>query len=170
MESSLRHSKLITLAQQIPPPAPVLSHFRRVQPFATPWTVAHQAPLSTGFSRQECWSGLPFPSPGDLPDPGSFSLSLLHWQGDSFPLAPPGKSHLPPSTPVTLPEPHARRSCHVSVSKSGCGTDMRAESAHLPRNSSCAPGETRAHPVSLLAAGASLHILLVPGLPLESRL
>ena len=36
----------------------------------TPWTVAHQAPLSMGFSRQEYWSGLPFPSPGDLPDPG----------------------------------------------------------------------------------------------------
>ena len=38
--------------------------------FATPWTVAHQAPLSMGFSRQEYWSWLPFPSPGDLPDPG----------------------------------------------------------------------------------------------------
>ena len=37
---------------------------------AIPWTVACQAPLSTGFSRQEYWSGLPFPSPGDLPDPG----------------------------------------------------------------------------------------------------
>ena len=37
----------------------------------TPWTVAHQAPLSMGFSRQEYWSGLPFTSPGDLPDPGS---------------------------------------------------------------------------------------------------
>ena len=41
-----------------------------VQLFATPWTVAHQAPLSLGFSRQEYWSGLPFPPPGDLPDPG----------------------------------------------------------------------------------------------------
>ena len=37
---------------------------------ATPWTVAYQAPPSMGFSRQEYWSGLPFPSPGDLPDPG----------------------------------------------------------------------------------------------------
>ena len=37
---------------------------------ATPWTVARKAPLSMGFSRQECWSELPFPSPGDLPDPG----------------------------------------------------------------------------------------------------
>ena len=38
--------------------------------FVTPWTVAHQSLLSIGFSRQEYWSGLPFPSPGDLPDPG----------------------------------------------------------------------------------------------------
>ena len=44
-----------------------LSH---VPLFATPWTVAYQAPLSMGFSRQEYWIGLPFPSPGDLPDPG----------------------------------------------------------------------------------------------------
>ena len=42
----------------------------RVRFFATPWTVAYQAPPSMGFSRQKCWSGLPFPSPGDLPDPG----------------------------------------------------------------------------------------------------
>ena len=44
-----------------------LSHDRL---FATPWAVAYQAPPSMGFSRQECWSGLPFSSPGDLPDPG----------------------------------------------------------------------------------------------------
>ena len=42
----------------------------RVQLFATPWAVAYQAPLSRGFSRQEYWSGLPFPSSGDLPNPG----------------------------------------------------------------------------------------------------
>ena len=42
----------------------------RVQLFVTPWTTAHQAPLSMGFPRQEYWSGLPFPSPGDLPNPG----------------------------------------------------------------------------------------------------
>ena len=42
----------------------------RVQLFATPWTVAYQAPPSVGFSRQEYWSGLPFPSPWDLPNPG----------------------------------------------------------------------------------------------------
>ena len=42
----------------------------RVLLFVTPWTVAHQAPPSMEFSRPECWSGLPFPSPGDLPNPG----------------------------------------------------------------------------------------------------
>ena len=44
---------------------------------ATPWTVAHQAPLSIGFSRQEHWSGLPLPAPGDLPDPGIEPTSLV---------------------------------------------------------------------------------------------
>ena len=48
----------------------VLSHFSRVRLFATLWTVAHQAPLSMGFSREELWSGLPYPPPGDLPSPG----------------------------------------------------------------------------------------------------
>ena len=47
----------------------------RVRLFVTPWTVAHQAPPSMGFSRQEDWSGLPFPSPGDLPDPGTEARS-----------------------------------------------------------------------------------------------
>ena len=47
-----------------------------VQLFATPWTVALQAPVSMGFSRQEYWSGLPFPPPGDLPNPGSEPTSL----------------------------------------------------------------------------------------------
>ena len=47
--------------------------------FATPWTVVPQAPLSMGFSRQEYWSGLPFPSPGDLPDPG-IEPSLLNYR------------------------------------------------------------------------------------------
>ena len=46
-----------------------------VQLFVTPWTVANQSPPSMGFSRQEYWSGLPFPSAGDLPDPGSESGS-----------------------------------------------------------------------------------------------
>ena len=64
-----------------------LSHVRL---FVTPWTVAHQAPPSMEFSRQEYWSGLPFPSPGGLPDsgiePGSPAL-----QADALLSEPPGK-------------------------------------------------------------------------------
>ena len=57
--------------------APVLSRFSRVQLFVMLWTVAHQAPLSMGFSRQEYWSGLPCSPPGDLPDPGIEPASLM---------------------------------------------------------------------------------------------
>ena len=60
----------------------VLSHFSCVQLFATPWTIACQPLPSMGFSRQECWSGLPFPSPKDLPDPGIKPASLM---------SPPGR-------------------------------------------------------------------------------
>ena len=62
----------------------------RVRLFVTPWAVAYQAPLSMGFSRQECWSGLPFPSPGDLPDPGIEPGSLT-LQADTLPSELPGK-------------------------------------------------------------------------------
>ena len=62
----------------------------RVPLFATPWTVAYQAPPSMGFSRQEYWSGLPFPSPGDLPDPGIKPRSPT-FQADALPAEPPGK-------------------------------------------------------------------------------
>ena len=55
-----------------------------------PWTVAYQAPPSMGFSRQECWSGLPFPSPGDLPEPGLEPRSPA-LQADALPSEPPGK-------------------------------------------------------------------------------
>ena len=64
-----------------------LSH---VQLFATPWTVAYLAPQSMDFSRQEYWSGLPFPSPGDLPNPGIKPGSPA-LQADTLPSEPPGK-------------------------------------------------------------------------------
>ena len=68
----------------------LLSH---VQLIATPWTSACQAPLPMGFSRQEYWSGLPFSSPGDLPDPGVEPKSLASpvLEGGFFTIAPPGK-------------------------------------------------------------------------------
>ena len=60
----------------------------RVQLFATPWTVAHQASPSMGFFRQEYWNGLPFLSPGDLPDPG-IKPSSPAFQADALTSEPP---------------------------------------------------------------------------------
>ena len=64
----------------------VLSHFSHARLFVTPWTVAHQAPLPMGFSKQEYWSGLPCPPAGDLPNPGIESASLMSpaLAGDDF--------------------------------------------------------------------------------------
>ena len=64
----------------------------RVRLFASPWTADSQAPLSMGFSRQEYWSGLPFPSPGDLPDSGIEPRSPT-LQADTLPSKPPGKPY-----------------------------------------------------------------------------
>ena len=71
----------------------MLSCFTCVQLCVTPWTVAHQAPLSIRFSRQEYWSGLPCPPPGDLPNSGIKPTSLMSpaLAGGSLPLVPPGK-------------------------------------------------------------------------------
>ena len=71
----------------------LLSRFSYVQLFVTPWTVACQAPLSMAFSRQEYWSGLPCPPPGDLPNlkMNAGLLCFLHWLAGSLPVAPPGK-------------------------------------------------------------------------------
>ena len=63
----------------------------RVWLLATPWTVAHQVPLSMGLTRQECWSGWPLPSPGDLPDPGMEPRSPA-LQADSWLSEPPIKN------------------------------------------------------------------------------
>ena len=58
---------------------------------ATPWIIVHLAPLSMEYSRQEYWSRLPFPAPGDLPQPGiePHLFHLLHWQANSLPLQKP---------------------------------------------------------------------------------
>ena len=64
----------------------VLSHSVVSDSFVIPWTVAHQASLSMGFSRQQYWSGLPFPSPGHLPDPGLEPM-FPALQADSLPLS-----------------------------------------------------------------------------------
>ena len=65
--------------------------------FAILWTVAHQSPLSMGFSRQEYWSGLSCPPPGDLPNPGiepTCLFHLLHWQGGDFTTSTPWEAPL----------------------------------------------------------------------------
>ena len=59
----------------------VLSHFSHVWLFVTPWTVARQASLSMGFSRQKYWSGLPFPSPGNFPEPQISYVSYVSYIG-----------------------------------------------------------------------------------------
>ena len=67
-----------------------LSCFSCLQLFAAPWTIDYQTPLFMGFSRQEYWSGLPCPPPGDLLDQGlNPYLCLLHWQVGFLPLVPP---------------------------------------------------------------------------------
>ena len=74
-----------------------LSH---VQLFATPWTVAYQGPLSMGFSRQEYWSGLPFPAPEDLHNPGIKPASLVSpaLAGRFFTTEPPGCVYVNPDS------------------------------------------------------------------------
>ena len=80
----------------------MLSRFSRVRLFATLWTVAYQVPPSMGFSRQEYWSGVPFPSPGDLPHPGIEPGSPA-LEADALASEPPGKpSKRPPNRSMLL--------------------------------------------------------------------
>ena len=88
--SSSKIQKHQFFSAQLSLPRSEVKSLSRVRLFATLWTVAHQAPLSMGFSRQEYWSGLPFPSPGALPDPG-MEPGSPELQTDSLPSEPPGK-------------------------------------------------------------------------------
>ena len=90
----------------------------RVRLFVTPWTVAYQASPSMGFSRQEYWSGLPFPSPGDLPDPGIEPVSPA-LEADALTSGPPGK-HL------------VSKSCPILCNPIDCSTPGRATSLPCP--------------------------------------
>ena len=83
----------------------VMKSLSHVQLFAIPWTVVYQASLSMGFSRQEYWSGLPFPSPGDLPDPGIEPGSpalQADAEGNLVTIKEPLPVPLPPSSRKTL--------------------------------------------------------------------
>ena len=98
--------------------AQLLNH---VQLFVILWTGAHQAPLSRGFSRQEYWSGLPCPSPGNLPNPGITPGSPA-WQEDSLPSQPPGK-----------PGNHLQSYCQTSISDSP-GTQIKSSNRKFWEN------------------------------------
>ena len=89
----LPRSKHLLISWLQTPSAVILSEVKslsHVQLFVTPWTVAYQTPPSMGFSRQEYWSGVPLPSPGDLPNPGIEPGSLA-FQADALTSEPPGK-------------------------------------------------------------------------------
>ena len=100
---------------------PLLLLFSRYvvsDPLATPWTVACQAALSVGFSRQEYWSGLPFPPTGDLPDPG-IEPRFPALQSDSIPCEPPGKRK--ESTKHLCAEAPGSEECLDLILSSKCG-------------------------------------------------
>ena len=90
----------------------MLSRFSCVRLFATLWTVAHQAPLSMGFSRQEYFSGLPCPPPGNLPNPGS-EIGSPSLQADSLPGEPPGEVPHASRNPLSLWQSDCPHSLHI---------------------------------------------------------
>ena len=87
---AIRNNAVINIHVQVLVRTRVFISLECVRLFGTLWTVAQQAPLSMGFSRQGYWSGLPCPPPGNLPDPGIEPVSLA-LQADSLPTEPPGK-------------------------------------------------------------------------------
>ena len=97
-ESKLLAKKLMLACEkQVKSAGNCLIYVSSVVTLCDPWTVAYQAPLSLGLSKQEHWSGLPFPLlQGIFPTQGRnpSRLRILHWQEDSLPLAPPGKPQL----------------------------------------------------------------------------
>ena len=105
---------------------PYAKSLQLCQLFVTPWAVAHQIPLSRGFAKQEYWTGLPFPPPGDLLDPRTepTSLRLLHWPVRSLPLTPPGK---PNKKGKFEPETYTQGECWVKVKVGIGGLHLWAE-------------------------------------------
>ena len=119
----------------------MLSHFSCVRLFLTPWNVAHQAPLSMGFSRQEYWIGLPCPPPVYLSNWGLnlYLLCLLNWHMGSLPLAPPGKP---------------KENIKWSKSHSVLSDSLQPHGLHIPWNS---PGQnTGVGKLSLLSISSQL--------------
>ena len=130
-----------------------------VRLFVTPWTVAHQAPPSMGLSRQEYWSGLPFPSPGDLPDPG-IEPSSPALQADILTSEPPGKPcfSLPPLKWVGGSDPGKGDLCRLELSLGRLSQDRdwgrgRVWKVHLSHTKRC--------PASLSCTSNKGHILVL---------
>ena len=98
----------------------------RVRLFATPWTIAYKAPLSMGFSRQGYWSGLPFPSPEDLPDPGIEPGSPT-LQADVLPSEPPGK-------PLEYTEELYKKGLQFSSVQFSCSVVSNSLQLHEPQH------------------------------------
>ena len=117
-----------------------------VQLYATLWTVAHQAPPSMGFSRQEYWSGLPFPSPGDLPDPGVEPRSPT-LQVDALTSEPPGKPHYNMELDIKL---GGSKQLHREVETTGVGSSKKKEIAW-------SQPETMGGPMMARGEGAAMH-------------
>ena len=147
----------------------VLSCVSHVQLFVTLWTVACQAALSMGLSRQKYWNELPFPSPGDLPFQG-LNLSLLYRQASSLPLSHQG------SQVLTKPQ----RSTGSASHSTGLGWSLTSDSQCLSQLGSCPnlvptpPGQAGAHlraacecyqGQSLAHARAHCHLCPFPGAP-----
>ena len=112
----------------------MLSH---VQFFVTPWTVAHQTPLSMEFSRQEYWSGLPDPSPDDLPNPGP-EPECLAFASDFFTTEPPGKTNLKTTTTARVTEaPFPETSLRILLGKRGGRESMPSLKEHPLKMHNC---------------------------------
>ena len=128
----------------------MLSCFTPVQLLATLWAIAHLAPVPVGFSRQEYWSGLPCPAPGDIPTPGIKPASPVAptFQADSLPLN------------------HSYDSIQFSLVAQSCLTMPPHESQHArPPCSSPTPGVTQTHVHQVRDAMQPSHPLLSPSPP-----
>ena len=101
--------------------------------FVTPWTVARQAPLSMGFSRQECWSGLSCPPPGDRPDPGIESMCPT-LQADSSSFEPLGKPHKVATKRSNCPK-HWKMQCYEILPGHSCPPIGHSMTGQQPRMS-----------------------------------
>ena len=128
--------------------------------FATSCTVAHQAPLSMGFSRQEYWSGLPFPSRGDLPDPGIESVSPA-LQADDLPTERPGKpQHFFSQTPKIIPGQSS-----ASWHRSKCNRGKVHAEGDGDKKQSCQTYSTKGHKINVL--GSKDHKFPITAIPLS---